>query len=232
MTDIPFVILIFQKGPIEIGHFSLDEFHFVNAEPHLDACCYYISKDDFSTRLIVFGIDTSPPCTPSSNVDIVHFVWQHFEQFNFKKYSVTPLPSEDGSVPKMLYLKYHRTESDGWRDNARCLTCRLDYRRIMRCFTHCTLPANCSCNICVRQPPSLLASGSHIVFNHVFNLEQFELTVDTTYDQYVYALKSNRVVFRNSFLQIFPSSGRYFVSTTKIRNKNYTSSVLAEVRGT
>jgi len=165
MTDIPFVNLIFQKGPIEIGHFSLDEFrfHLVNAEPHLDACCYYISKDDFSTRLIMFGIDTSPPCTPPSNVDFLHFVWQHFKQFNFKKYSVTPLPSEDGSVPKMLYLKYHRTESDGWRDSARCLTCRLDYRRIMQCFTHCTLPASCSCNICVRQPPSLLASASRIV---------------------------------------------------------------------
>ena len=181
VTDIPIVNIIFQKGPIEIGHFSLDVFHFhlVKAEPHLDACCYHISKGNFSTSLIVFGIDTSPLCTPSSNVDFVHFVWQHFEHFNFKKYSITPLPSEDGSVPK-LCLKNHRTESDGWGDNVRCLTCRLDYRRIMHFFTNCILPASCSCNICVRQPPSLLPSASHVVFNHIFNLEQFELTGDTT----------------------------------------------------
>ena len=104
----------------------------------------------------------------------------------------------------MSYLKYHRTKSDGWRENARCLSFKHDYRRIMQRFTHCTLPAYCTCNICLRQPPSLLASASHVVLNHVFSLEQSELTPDTTYDQYVYAFESKRVDFQKLLPPNFP----------------------------
>jgi len=77
------------------------------------------------TILVVFGIVTSSRCVPSSNVDFVHFIWQNFEQFAFKKYSITLLPSEDASDPKIFYLKYYRAESDGWKDSAQCFTCRL-----------------------------------------------------------------------------------------------------------
>jgi hypothetical protein len=59
---------------------------------------------------------------------------------------------------------------------------------------------HCSCNICKRQPPSLFALSAWVVFNYVFNAEHFELTVDTTYDQYVYAVRTNRV----STLKLLP----------------------------
>jgi hypothetical protein len=168
ITDNHFVNLFLQKGPIDIEDFYFDEFHFrlVDKDPLPDSC-YNFSKGDFKTKLNVIGIDTSSPCFPFSNVDFVHFIWQNFEQFTLKIYSITSLPSEVGSQPKMSYLKYHRTKSYRWRDNARCLTCKLDYRRIMQNFTLSTLPAYSTCNICLRQPPSLLASASHIVFNHV-----------------------------------------------------------------
>jgi len=169
ITDNHFVNLFLQKGPIDIEDLYFDEFHFrlVDTDPLPDSCCYNFSKGDFNTKLNVIGIDTSSSCFPSSNVDFVHFIWQNSERFNLKIYSITPLPPEDGSQPKMSYLNYHRTKSDGWGDNARCLTCKPDYRRIMQNFTHCTLPAYCKCNICLRQPPSQLASASDVVFNHV-----------------------------------------------------------------
>ena len=51
----------------------------------------------------------------------------------------------------------------------------------------------CHCNICVRQPPSLRDSASHILFRCVFDLERFELTCYTTYSQYKFAVTSGRV---------------------------------------
>ena len=118
MTNIPFLNLIFQKGSIEISHFNLDDLHIelVDTEPYLDVYSYRISKDDFRTILIVFGIDTSSRWGPSPNVDFVYFIWQKFEEISFKKYSLTLLPSEDVSNPKIFYLQYYRAESDGWKN--------------------------------------------------------------------------------------------------------------------
>jgi hypothetical protein len=142
MTNTPFLNLIFQIGSIEISHFNLDDFHFelVDAEPYLDVNSYRISKDD--PHYIVFGIDTSSRCGPSCNVDFVRLIWQNFEQFAFKKYSITLLPSEDASDPKIFYLKYYKAESDGLKESAHCFTCRLDYRQTMQGFAHCKLPAD------------------------------------------------------------------------------------------
>ena len=94
------------------------------------------------TILIVFGIDTSSRCGPSCNVDFVRLIWQNFEQFAFKKYSITLLPSEDASDPKIFYLKYYKAESDRLKESAHCFTCRLDYRQTMQGFAHCKLPAD------------------------------------------------------------------------------------------
>ena len=87
ITDNPFVNPFLQKGPMDIEHSYFDEFLFrlVDTDPLLDSCCYYNSKGDFSTKLNVIGIDTSPSGS-SSNVDFVHFIWQNFERFNLKKF--------------------------------------------------------------------------------------------------------------------------------------------------
>jgi len=83
---------------------------------------------------------------------------------------------------------YYRAERNGWIDTARCVTFRQDFRQTLGPSSSCSMSDNCSCNICKRQPPSLLASAAHMVFNYIFNLQQFELTSNTTYAQYVYAV--------------------------------------------
>jgi hypothetical protein len=87
----------------------------------------------------------------------------------------------------------------------------MKYQQILRSISDCRLPAaDCRCNICVRQPPSLGDSAAHLVFNNLFNLEQFELTVDTTFQQYVFAVKSGRANFWNLLPPEFPSIRIWF----------------------
>lgn len=43
-----------------------------------------------------------------------------------------------------------------------------------------------------RQPPSLIASATHVPYNITFNIDRFELTADATCDPYVYAVRSGR----------------------------------------
>ncbi len=97
------------------------------------------------------------------------------------------------ATPRMLYLKHYIRESSGWDNDTQCSTCHIDCRETMRPFSTCTAPASYYCNICRRQPLSLLVSAAHIVFNYVFNIEQFDLTMDTTHQQYQYAVSSSRV---------------------------------------
>jgi hypothetical protein len=55
--------------------------------------------------IIVIGIDNSYFCRPR-NVDFEHFVWQHFEQFIFKKCVMALLPSHITSAPpRLLFLR-------------------------------------------------------------------------------------------------------------------------------
>jgi hypothetical protein len=189
--------IIFQKYPL-IENFYLNDFYFqlLDYNPDSDIFVYRVSADDFNISLIIIGVDTVSPCGPRSNVDFVHFIWQNFERFAFKKYSITLVPPsiDDGvNDPTLSFLKYYRAESEGWKDTAQCGVCLLEYKRAIQPCTDCVRTPDCTCNICRRQPPSLFALSARVVFNYVFNIERFELTADTTYDQYVYAVRSNRV---------------------------------------
>ena len=53
-----------------------------------------------------------------------------------------------------------------------------------------------SCTICIRQPPSLLASACNTLFQLGLELYQFVLTSETTYSQYVQAVSSRRIPTR------------------------------------
>jgi hypothetical protein len=84
--DSPLQNILFQRGQelitcIDIGVCAL---HLVEALHAIEAMTYRIDSDDYSATLILFGIDTTRPCGPSSNVDLVHFIWTHFEHFSFK----------------------------------------------------------------------------------------------------------------------------------------------------
>lgn len=143
---------------------------------------YVFSKrdDNFCILVIVFGIDIDTSlsfCGPCSSVDFVRFIWEHSELFRFKKYAITLLPSySDFHPPRMLFLKHHRADSNGWNNACLCLPCSNNYRISMRAFTNCIASGVCWCNICLRQPPFLLSLVARDVFTLVFNVERFELT--------------------------------------------------------
>jgi len=72
-------------------------------------------------------------------------------------------------------------------------------------MTGCLCPNDCSCTICRRQPPSLLASASNTLFQLVHELDRIALTNETTYGQYVIAVRSRRLPPRRLLPPDFPS---------------------------
>ena len=78
------------------------------------------------------------------------------------------------------------------------------YQNRLRHTTLCLRPNDCRCTICRRKPPSLLASASNTLFQSVFELDQFVLTSETTYSQYVQAVGSRRVPTRRLHPPNFP----------------------------
>ena len=157
-----------------------------------------------------FGIDTSAHSGPPSNLNLVHFIWEHSERLSFAnlnlvhfiwehserlsfaKYAILFFPS-NCRHPPLMFLKYYRDRSDRWTDVEGCQECTEHCQSAIRSFNNCELPNICYCNICMRQPPSLRDSASHILFRCVLDLERFELTRYTTYSQYKFAVASGRV---------------------------------------
>jgi hypothetical protein len=132
-----------------------------------------------------YGIDTSQPCGSSSSVDFVHFFWQNGGRISLHKYALTVFRPTNNSEPTMLCLKYYRANADGWKDTSDCGECVLETRRLVRPFSDCRLPDECSCSICNQQPPYLHDIISHTLFGR--HLKYFKLTVHTTFQEYVYA---------------------------------------------
>jgi hypothetical protein len=126
----------------------------------------------------------------------VQFSWQNYELFNFAKYCMAFVRRDYPSLPELLCLKYYMAESDGWRDNIHCDLCVARYQNRLRPMTRCLRPNDCSCTIFRRQPPFLLASASNTLFRLVLELDRFALTNETTYGQYVIAVRSRRVPTR------------------------------------
>ena len=154
-------------------------------------------------KVFVFGIDVSTRCGPLSNVDFTYFVWQNFESISSKQYAITLIPSDiysfstpslidltSLSTPRMLCLKYQRAASDGWKDASNCDICVEQYQACVITQCGCNLSEACFCSICLRQPPSLFGSGLHVYTKMVHILTNFQLTSDTAYEQYVYAIES------------------------------------------
>ena len=74
-------------------------------------------------------------------------------------------------------------------------------RANMQNLADCSQESNCSCIICKRQPPSLRDMCSDIYFR---NIQNFELTVFTTFEQYVSAVNSEQVHFEQLLPPEFP----------------------------
>ena len=153
-----------------------------------------MSCDDITLTLSVLGIDTDRLCGPLSNVDLVYFVWEDFIRFCYKRYALPFTPQGARSLlTRLTFVKYYRVESDGWKDRGNCDDCRDRNMDLLLPFHAFDLSPTCACKICSRQPPSLADCARHVLFKYTLHLEQFRLRYDTTHDQYVYAVLSNRV---------------------------------------
>jgi len=182
LTDSPLVRRIFRQDPDPLDNFYIHGFlfEFSGADDEEDIYYYDISCGDFKMSFAFYGIDTTDNCDPSSNLDFVQFIWQNYERFTFANYSLTFVRRDYPSLLELLCLKYYRAESDGWRDTIHCGSCITRLQNRLRPMTGCLPPNDCSCTICIRQPPSLLASASNTLFQLVLELDRFALTNETT----------------------------------------------------
>ena len=158
-----------------------------------DTVRYSLTYGDFVAQLTVIGIDYVL-CVPESNVEFVHFVWDNGEHFYCTRYSINLFrPYDDPkSFTRTLYIAHHKSESDGWRNRIDCKVCRSDFLGgIIYLTYYCIFPSGpCQYTVCRRQHHSHANSAANILFHLTFNMDNFELTADTTYDLYLYGVRS------------------------------------------
>ena len=165
-----------------------------NADAELDLFHYSVSSDGVTMPISILGIDTDKLCGPLTNIDLVYFVWDNFIRFCYKRYALALTPQGVRSLlPHLAFAKHYRVESDGWKDSGNCDDCRHRHQEFLLPFHACGLTPTCACKICSRQPPSLADCARHVLFRYTLHLDRFCLATDTTYDQYVYAVRSNHV---------------------------------------
>ena len=129
MTDpsvTPLLRWLFQK--ITVPTFAINHsffFTLVNADDaSLDMFHYSLSCGNITIPISILGIDTDTLCGPLWNVDVVHFVWDNFIRFIYKRYALALAPHSTASpLPELLFVKHYRVESDGWKDGRKCDDC-------------------------------------------------------------------------------------------------------------
>ena len=115
--------LIFQKDQNVIQNFNISSVWFELVQVLNDSCIYRVRTGYFGILMNFYGIDADSRCEYRSNVDFVHFVWEHFERFPIRTFAITVLPLDNAPTPlrledtRFLYLKHYRAFSDGrWKD--------------------------------------------------------------------------------------------------------------------
>ena len=111
MGDGPIYNMLFHRT--HLPHFNLGPFELrlINANEAGDTYDYILGFGVFRIILSVVGIDSRSPCGPRSDVDFVHFVWEHINVFLHKKYALTYLPDHTDSPtsrPRLVFLRHHR----------------------------------------------------------------------------------------------------------------------------
>jgi len=178
-------------GPHVIQNFIIGFFHFEHLQSQHDTCFYRVRLGPFNAILCLIGIDADSRCNYSSNVDFVHFIWDHFERFPNRKFAITILPSHKVPAPlnlssalpsstKLVYLKYYRALSDGLcLDKQNCNRCMDKNRLSLQLLCGCQRSVgDCSCIACKTQPPSLRDICSNAYFR---DMRQFTFTSSTTF---------------------------------------------------
>jgi hypothetical protein len=165
----PILAFLFQKFQApRIDTFQLDDeftFNLVNRDDaHLDLYHYVISHGNILLPVSVVGVDSTAVCGPLSSVDLVHFVWENFIRFSYKKFALILSPRVP-TQPELLFVKHYRVESDAWKDTAGCDACVEQHQALLLPYQACDLSDKCPCTVCTRQPPTLAACAQHVLFN-------------------------------------------------------------------
>jgi hypothetical protein len=193
-TNSPIINLVFKNMAFGlVRRFPVGEFRFelLAFNRSKDVFKYFVS--DFSGFIMVvriLGIATSKQCGPLSNLDFVHFIWKNYNRFNYRKFAMVLL-TKGIPRPKLVCLHHYRAYSDGYKDSWNCKDCVVYHYDQLRPHTNCRLPDACSSNVCARQPPSLKHMAAHVLYNYTLHLDRFELTVQKTYQEFSYAVRSN-----------------------------------------
>jgi len=111
MTDFkitPALCRLFQRSHPPTQSFQLDgvfAFTLTNADDaNWYLYHYMVTYKDVRVPVSIVGINTTKHYGPLSNIDLVHFVWENFYHFSYKKYALALSPQ--GSAPsELVFLK-------------------------------------------------------------------------------------------------------------------------------
>ena len=144
----------------------------------------------FVMPVTILGIDTSKHCGPLSNIDLVHFVWEHFFV------SVTKNSHWLSHLAALLSFQncfWNITVQKATRGKTlNCDGCVERHKAVVEPFHLCYLSPECTCKICTRQPPTLADSARHVLFNYTLYIDSFKLTIEKTFSIRI-CCRSNRV---------------------------------------
>jgi hypothetical protein len=171
-------------------------FTFVN-HIHADTYVYRVVREPLSLDVSFHAVYADVSCCMDSTLDLVHFVWSHFERFHFVKYAVCLAlldPVTEPSTGTVMCLQHHSAEGEGLRDAAGCRPCARRARRVLQPVASCVRPATpCFYSLCLRDPPTLFNLASETLFAQVVDVHRFRLTANTTHQEYVWAVRSGKV---------------------------------------
>ena len=87
-----------------------------------------------------------------------------------------------------------------------CDRCFNEFKEILKpIISNCKFKLSYKCNFCVRQPPSLRSFAAKVAFYFITNIDQSELTRNTTYEEYELPINSKKVAFRKFVPDSYPT---------------------------
>jgi hypothetical protein len=111
----------------------------------------------------------------------------------FRRHALTFLRTPGNTNSRLLCLRHYRVASEGWTFNSRCGPCSAVFQEECSHLVCCVAPQEpCSCNVCKRQPPTLLDMASRTVFTMTRNVDRLTFTRDVTHSEFVHAVNSER----------------------------------------
>jgi hypothetical protein len=109
----------------------------------------------------------------------------------FRRHALTFLPTPGDTNSRLLCLRHYRVSSEGCTFTSRCGPCSAAFQEGCRHLVGNVAPEEpCSCNVCKRQPPTLLDMASRTVFTVTRNVDRFRLTRNVTHSEFVHSVNS------------------------------------------